>query len=99
MRSITPFDTPRLAGGIGSLLAVFASVALHGCGASAPCAATGGEWNDCAVVQARCVDGEVKSDDQADLTICEEGCTCPSEAPVWDAEAGCVTEADCGGGS
>lgn len=80
--------------GLGSVVGVFAFV-LHGCQEPAQCAATGGEWNDCASVEAWCVDGEVKPNDQDRLAVCEQGCSCPDDAPVWDAEAGCVTAATC----
>lgn len=72
-----------------SCIAVLLSL-LGGC-AQPLCSASGGTWSDCAVEQAWCVDGEVQTGDQ--LTMCEDGCTCPSEAPVWDHEKGCI-EAD-----
>ena len=85
---------------MGAVLGALALVVLHGCGEQPQCTATGGEWTDCAVVHARCIGGEVKLDDQESPAMCEQGCTCPSDAPVWDEAAGCITEAGCvAGGS
>jgi hypothetical protein len=83
--------------GIVSMLGGLALVVLHGCGGPASCNATGGEWNDCAAVQAWCIGGEVTLNDQESPAVCEQGCTCPSDAPVWDAAAGCITETSCAG--
>jgi hypothetical protein len=81
---------------IASTLGAFATALfLQGCQEQARCAASGGEWNTCASVDLRCVEGEVILITGVELTICEHGCHCPDEAPVWDAAAGCVTEAEC----
>ncbi|MES2645118.1 MAG: hypothetical protein V4850_36865 [Myxococcota bacterium] len=86
----------RAGGGLVSVLGALVLAVLHGCGEPSACTATGGDWNDCAVVQAWCIDGAVFNELESPA-ICEQGCTCDSDAPVWDAAAGCITEASCVG--
>jgi hypothetical protein len=81
---------------IASTLGTFATLLfLQGCQEQARCAASGGDWDTCASVDLRCVEGELIPITGDEPAICEHGCHCPDEAPVWDAGAGCLTEAEC----
>ncbi len=69
---------------------------LSGCGAEALCASTAGTWGDCAVQNKLCEGGQVR-EPGVSPAVCSDGCTCPSEAPVWHDERGCITEVSCVG--
>lgn len=71
------------------------AVCVGGCGARPTCVASGGDWKECATITLRCLDGEVHVVDEPAPDVCQDGCTCPSEAPVWDERLGCIAEDLC----
>ena len=78
------------------MLVWIALSALTGCGERAQCGGSGGAWSECAATTVWCVDGEVVEEGEAPA-ICEAGCTCPADAPVWDAAKGCMSAETCAG--
>jgi hypothetical protein len=64
------------------------------------CLATGGNFNecgsDCDVFSCDALPSDGPHPCSA-AAVCTAVCECPAEAPVWDADLGCITEAACGG--
>ena len=74
---------------------VAVAVALSACTPRSQCAATDGAWDECGAGAApRCVDGMASLDFRP--AICEPGCVCPVDAPIWAEDVGCVTALECG---
>jgi len=69
---------------------------------AALCASTGGTFNecgsDCDLFTCETPPSEGPYPCSA-AAVCVEICECPEDAPVWDAEQGCIAEAACEGGT
>ncbi|MDP6946200.1 MAG: hypothetical protein QF464_18775, partial [Myxococcota bacterium] len=61
------------------------------------CATSGGAWTDCVGGCGPYACDHLPSDDEVCGNVCVEGCQCPEDAPLWDAEAGCIAESECSG--
>ena len=59
------------------------------------CEQTGGTWDWCGSGCGPMGCGDDPTDFEVCDDVCVEQCACPEGAPLWDADAGCISESDC----